>query len=81
MVGDGLLLHVLMGGDLIPGVQIVKLVKLVNTEEQTPLSADSRVPALMMNSLLSLSLTKVTVRPTAQLAGVHCAGLITGENL
>ena len=65
MVGDGLLLHVLMGGDLIPGVH---LVKLVNTEEQTPLFADSRVPASMMNSLLSLSFTKVTIRPTAQLA-------------
>ena len=54
MVGDGLLLHGLMDGDLIPGVH---LVKLVNTEEQTPLSANSRVLALMMNSLLSLSLT------------------------
>ena len=65
MADDGLLLYGLMDGNLIPGVH---LVKLVNTEEQTPLSADSRVPALMMNSLLSLSLTKVTVRPTAQLA-------------
>ena len=67
MVGDSLLLYDLMDGDLIPGVH---LVKLVNTEEQTPLSADSRVPASMMNSLLSLSmsLTTVTVRPTAQLA-------------
>ena len=64
MVGDGLLLHGLMDGDLIPGVH---LVKLVNTKEQTPLSIDSRVPASMVNSLLSLSLTKVTVRPTAQL--------------
>ena len=64
MVGDGLLLHGLMDGDLIPGVH---LVKLVNTEEQTPLSADSRVPASMMNSMLSLSmsLTMVTVRPTS----------------
>ena len=64
MVGDGLLLHGLMDGNLIPGVH---LVKLVNTEEQTPLSADSRVPASMMNSMLSLSmsLTMVTVRPTS----------------
>ena len=65
MVGDSLLLYDLMDGDLIPGVH---LVKLVNTEEQFPLSADSRVLASMMTSLLSLSLTKVTVRPTAQLA-------------
>ena len=65
MADDGLLLYGLMDGDLIPGVH---LVKLVNTEEQTPLSANSRVPALMMNALLSLSFTKVTVRPTAQLA-------------
>ena len=65
MADDGLLLYGLMDGDLIPGVH---LVKLVNTEEQTPLSADSRVPASMMHSLLSLSLTMVTVRPTAQLA-------------
>ena len=54
MVGHGLLLHGQMDGNLIPGVH---LVKLVNTEEQTPLSTDSRVLALMMNSLLSLSLT------------------------
>ena len=67
MADDGLLLYGLMDGDLIPGVH---LVKLVNTEEQTPLSTDSRVPASMMNSLLSLSLTTslTTVRPTAQLA-------------
>ena len=63
MADDGLLLYGLMDGDLIPGVH---LVKLVNTEEQTPLSTDSRVPASMMNSLLYL--TTVTVRPTAQLA-------------
>ena len=66
MADDGLLLYGLMDGDLIPGVH---LVKLVNTEEQTPLSAVSRVLASMMNSLLSLSksLTTVTIRPTAQL--------------
>ena len=69
MVGDGM---------LIPWVH---LVKLVNTAEQTPLSADSRVLASMMNSLLSSSLTMVIVRPTAQLAlllvyTVHCKGLI-----
>ena len=63
MVGHGLLLHGQMDGNLIPGVH---LVKLVNTEEQTPLSADSRVSASMMNSLLYL--TTVTVRPTVQLA-------------
>ena len=63
MVGHGLLLHGQMDGNLIPGVH---LVKLVNTEEQTPLFADSRVLASMMNSLLYL--TTVTVRPTAQLA-------------
>ena len=65
MADDGLLLYGLMVGDLIPGVH---LVKLVNTEEQTPLFADSRVPASIMNSLLFLSFTKVTIRPTAQLA-------------
>ena len=64
MADDGLLLYGLMDGNLIPGVH---LVKLVNTEEQTPLFADSRVPASMMNSLLYLT-TTVTVRPTAQLA-------------
>ena len=57
MADDGLLLYGLMDGDLIPGVH------LSNLSIQK-----SRVPASMMNSLLSLSLTKVTLRPTAQLA-------------
>ena len=76
MVGDSLLLYDLMDGDLIPGVH---LVKLVNTEEQTPLSQgpglDDEIPAL----LIPHNGDRQTHSAGSLVAGVHCAGLIIGE--
>ena len=72
MVGHGLLLHVLMDGDLIPGVH---LVKLVNTEEQTPLSTDSRVPAAPF--LIPPNTARRYFYQLKKLIGVYCTSLVS----